>query len=104
MKPTEIAVTNEDGEVKLVPLKEYIAGVIKEHEVKPFESEQFGTQAPDKIVKHIITNLSSDLEVSEEIAGSYAGLVEVIKNDIAVTLDSKKSSKEKAAEEINSRK
>ncbi len=99
MKLKEIAVQTEDGEAKLVAIKEYISGIVKELGVKPYSSETMAEQLPDKVVTHIINNVSNQLPVSEEIQESYPDLVARVTADIELTIEGRKSSKDKAQEE-----
>ncbi len=99
MKLNEIAVKNEDGEIAMVPTKDFIANYVKEKEVKDFESDSMGTQEAKKVVQHIITQTAAGLDVADEIASEYGDVIDDLKEVVELTLEAKKSSKDKAAEE-----
>lgn len=98
MKLTNVTITNpETGEQGQIERKDYAKHVVKEMDVKPFESEASGTNAPDKVVNHILRSFEDDKQPDEAIANAYPQLVTRVEEDYKATVAAKEQAKAEAA-------
>ncbi len=103
MKLEKVRIENENGETADIVRADYIKQVVKEQEVKAFESEETGSTPADKVVTHILKSLEGGTEIDPSIQGEYSELIKVIEADYNRTVNSK-ADKKKEAEEAKAKK
>lgn len=99
MKLETIVREDENGEPIEVAKKDYLLSVVKDNDVKAYESEQVGVVDPIKVVQSIFTAACNGKDQPEELSDNYGDVVLLVTADVEFTKKFLEERKTKAADE-----